>query len=105
MGRVAHHDPPLAHCENLVMPTASSHAPNSRKGPGGTPALMRAGKSWAERCSRTDRAASTTTALCLSLRSAPMPLPIPRAAAGSGGSEGAASASDGRERAGGRSGT
>eukprot|EP00969_Alexandrium_andersonii_P057742 2544312-Alexandrium_andersonii.AAC.1 len=66
------------------MPTAPSHAPNSRKGPGGTPALMRAGKSWEARCSRTAKAASTTTAPCLSPGSAPMPLPIPKAAAGSG---------------------
>eukprot|EP00969_Alexandrium_andersonii_P342310 15130626-Alexandrium_andersonii.AAC.2 len=68
------------------MPTASSQAPNSRKGPGGTPALIRARSSREARCSRTAKPASTTTALRLSPGSTPMPRPIPKAAAGSGGS-------------------
>eukprot|EP00969_Alexandrium_andersonii_P072484 3198971-Alexandrium_andersonii.AAC.1 len=63
------------------MPTAPSHAPNSRNGPGGTPARIRAGNNREVRCSRTERDASTVSAPCRSSGFAPMPLPIPKAAA------------------------
>eukprot|EP00969_Alexandrium_andersonii_P055958 2466195-Alexandrium_andersonii.AAC.1 len=68
------------------MPTASNHEPNSRNGPGGTPARTRAGNNRGARCSRTAKAANTVRAACRSSGFAPMPLPIPKAAAGSGGS-------------------
>eukprot|EP00969_Alexandrium_andersonii_P097119 4286646-Alexandrium_andersonii.AAC.1 len=83
------------------MPTASNHEPNSRKGPGGTPARIRAGNSRGARCSRTARDASTVSAAWRSSGFAPMPLPIPKAAAGPGGPGAAATASTGSDKAGG----
>eukprot|EP00969_Alexandrium_andersonii_P150909 6673112-Alexandrium_andersonii.AAC.1 len=59
IGSVAQRDPQLAHWAKRVMPTASSHAPNSRNGPGGTPARIRAGNNREVRCSRTERDAGT----------------------------------------------
>eukprot|EP00969_Alexandrium_andersonii_P305209 13491517-Alexandrium_andersonii.AAC.1 len=86
MGRVAQRDPPVVHCLNSVMPTASSQAPNSRNGPGCTPARMRAGNNRADRSSRTASEAKTTTASWRLVGDAPVPLPRPKATAGSGGS-------------------
>eukprot|EP00969_Alexandrium_andersonii_P134576 5954059-Alexandrium_andersonii.AAC.1 len=61
------------------MPTASNQSPNSRNGPTGTPALIRAGAERVARCSRTAREAAAARGL--SSGAAPVPLPIPKAAA------------------------
>eukprot|EP00969_Alexandrium_andersonii_P351229 15434978-Alexandrium_andersonii.AAC.1 len=80
------------------MPTASNHEPNSRNGPRGTPARIRAGSNRGARCSRTARDANTVSAACRSSGFAPMPLPIPKVVAGSGGSGVAATASVGSDK-------